>query len=71
MSIPWESAFIAIGTALGEPLDALVDAVGPEGAARAGELVSGLREQTREGRARALARALSAIAAGIDGAGIA
>ena len=71
MSVPWESAFVAIGTAVGEPLDALVDALGPGGTARAAELVSGLRAPTRESRARALARVLSTIAAGIDAAGIA
>ena len=71
MSVTWESAFVAVGAALGEPVEALVDALGPEGAARAGDLVAGLRAEARDARARALAKVLTQIALGIDGAGIA
>jgi len=54
----WEAAFIATASLVGEPLDAITEALGST-AMQAAWLVEALRSGSRETRARALARGLS------------
>jgi len=61
----WRRAFIAMGIAIGEPLDSLLAVLG-EGAAGVAPLAAAVRSETRENRARALAEALTPIALDIE-----
>jgi hypothetical protein len=63
---PWETAFVAVSVIAGEPLDVIARAIGETGMARAAEVVRALGSTSREGRARALARAISDVALAID-----
>jgi hypothetical protein len=57
-SAGWETAFVATAAILGEPLDAIIHALGPS--ARGAEaLIHVLDSPSRDTRARALARGLS------------
>lgn len=62
----WESTFLAVSAVLGEPLEASVGALGDEGAARAAAMLRGLRSESREQRARAIASGVSEVAVAID-----
>jgi hypothetical protein len=64
--VRWETAFVAVSAALGEPYDRAIDALGDAGAIRAGEIVHALRASRRSARARALANALASVAREID-----
>ena len=61
MSRAWEVDFVAMSVALGEPLSAVVEALGPEGVLRAGDLVPTLHGRTKSTRALALATALAEV----------
>lgn len=61
MSRPWEIDFVAVSTALGEPMAAVTEALGSDGMRRAGELVGALQSATRPARATALAAALAEV----------
>ena len=66
---PWEGAFVAVSALLGEPLEAIAGALDDEGRARAGDTLRALASKSREardGRARAIARAVSEVALAID-----
>ena len=62
----WEASFIAMSTALGEPLDEVTEAVGDAGVVHASELVRGLRSYNRSTRATAMAAVLAVVAAELD-----
>ena len=62
----WESGYVAMSAALGEPLEDSVEALGSDGAARAADLVRGLKARSRSSRATALAAVLAALAAELD-----
>ncbi len=62
----WESGYVAMSAALGEPLEESIEALGDEGLARAAELIRGLKSRSRASRATALAAVLAAIAADLD-----
>jgi hypothetical protein len=62
----WEASFIAMSTALGEPLDEVTEAIGDDGAAHAVELVRGLRSKNRSTRATSMAAVLAVVAAELD-----
>lgn len=62
----WESAFLAVSAVLGEPLEESVRALGDEGAARAAAMLGGLRSESREQRARAIASGVSEVAVALD-----
>lgn len=66
-SRPWEVDFVAVSTALGEPMTAVAQALGEVGVQRAGALVAALQSPTRSGRATALATALAEVASDLDG----
>jgi hypothetical protein len=63
----WEAAFFAVGAVLGEPLEASIASVGEPTTDDAAELVRALRSPSRDGRARAIARAASQVALEIEG----
>ncbi len=71
MSASWESAFLATGALLGEPLEATVASLGEAGRARATVLLEALRSPSRDARALALARAVSEVARAVDAMGVA
>jgi hypothetical protein len=54
----WETAFVATSALLGEPLEAIVLALGPS-AEPARSLIGALQSPSREIRARALARGVA------------
>jgi hypothetical protein len=66
----WESGFVAMSAALGEPLAESVEALGSEGAVQAADLVRGLKSRSRASRATALAAVLAALAADLDRMGL-
>jgi hypothetical protein len=65
----WETAFLAVSVALGEPLDQAEAALGP-GAARVAALSKGLRASSRGMRAGVLAAALAPVALEIEQMGL-
>jgi len=65
----WESAFVAMSAAVGEPLEASCRALGEAGALRAGSIVRALQARDRGARARALADVLARVARDVDGMG--
>lgn len=67
MSRGWEVDFVAVSAALGEPMSAVVEALGPTGVLRAGELVQTLQGRTKAGRAIALATALAEVLTELEG----
>ena len=66
MSRPWEVDFVAVSTALGEPMTAVIEALGSEGVLRAGEIVRALQSPKRAARAVALATALAEVASALE-----
>ena len=66
MSERWEPAFLAVSSAVGEPLELASRALGDDGPRRAEDLLRGLAARSRDARAKALARVLSQVAAAID-----
>jgi hypothetical protein len=63
---PWQEAFIGMSMLLGEPLDESLGALDEPARAQLSEIAAALRSVSREARARAMAIALVAAAAGID-----
>jgi hypothetical protein len=62
MTRAWEVDFVAMSVALGEPMSAVVEALGPPGVARAGDLVQTLHPgRAKSTRALALATALAEV----------
>jgi hypothetical protein len=61
----WEPAFVAMGTILGEPADAIRAALADR-SARAAALFHALKAPAREARAHALARTLAEVALAIE-----
>jgi hypothetical protein len=62
---PWESAFVAVATLLGEPLAAVEAALGDR-VSRAGETLAGVRSPERADRARAMAKVVAAVATELE-----
>ena len=62
----WETAFVAVSAIAGEPMEAVASALHESGLARTSDLARALAATSKEGRARALARAVSAVALAID-----
>ena len=62
----WEASFIAMSAALGEPLDPITESLGDAGAARAADVLRGLRSKNRSTRATALAAALAGVVTELD-----
>ena len=69
--VDWRSAFLATSVLAGEPLDAAIDALGDASALGLSQLVGELRSASRDARARAIARVMTAVAADVDAMGIA
>lgn len=71
MSTRWEPAFVAVSAVLGEPREESIAAIGDAGVVHAAEIVRALRSESREARARAIARSLSEVAVAIEAARLA
>ena len=73
MSEAWQTAFVAVTAAIGDPVDEGSSRRSPSGRPRrtslpgTAALVRGLRSSSREERARVLAAALSEVALAVDG----
>jgi hypothetical protein len=63
---PWETDFVAVSAALGEPLSAMGEALGSAGLHRAGTLVQRLESRAKSARAIALATALAEVFADLE-----
>jgi hypothetical protein len=59
VSRAWEVDFVAVSVALGEPMPAVLEALGSAGVQRAGEIVPRLQARAKSARAIALATALA------------
>ena len=72
MSEGWQTAFVAVSVAMGEPVDDALASLGPSTtlSPRAEALVSGLRSSSRADRARSLAQALSEVALEVEAMGL-
>jgi hypothetical protein len=57
----WQSSFVAMGLAVGEPLEGLIGSLDENEVARLAPLLTALRSDSREVRARAMAEPLAAI----------
>jgi hypothetical protein len=64
----WESAFVAVGVLLGEPVEVVRASLGPTIPPSASRLLSRLEAPSRESRAHALARVLADVAVALDDA---
>jgi|HubBroStandDraft_2_1064218.scaffolds.fasta_scaffold361029_2 hypothetical protein len=64
----WESAFIAVGVLLGEPLEVVRASLGPTIPPSAARLVGRLEAPSREARAQALARVVADVAVALENA---
>jgi len=67
----WESAFIAVGVLLGEPVEVVRASLGPTIPPSASRLLSRHEAPSRESRAQALARVLAGVAVALDDARLA
>jgi hypothetical protein len=67
VSASWETGFVAVSAAIGEPPDLTLAALGDR-AEYAVEVLRGLESPSREGRARAVARVLSELALELEAA---
>lgn len=61
-AIMWEPSFVAMSLALGEPLDAVLVALGDRSTREVTELLAALGQGDRRARAQVLARPLAEIA---------
>jgi hypothetical protein len=66
VSRPWETDFVAVSVALGEPMPAVIEALGAAGARRAGPLVHSLQARSKSARAITLATALAEVFGDIE-----
>lgn len=66
MNSTWEAGFVAMSAALGEPADAVREALGDLDTRRLGGIARALGADSKVVRARALAAALSAVAKDVD-----
>jgi hypothetical protein len=66
MSERWETAFVAVGAIVGEPVESLAAALGSSGEHHAADLLRALRSPSRDTRARAIARVVAEVALSID-----
>jgi hypothetical protein len=64
----WQTTFVAVSVLLGEPPDAIAEALDERGLADASAALRAMTSGARDDRARALARALSAVALAVDAA---
>jgi len=64
----WESAFIAVGVLLGEPLEVVRASLGPTIPPSAARLVGRLEAPSREARAQALAGIVADVAVALENA---
>jgi hypothetical protein len=69
--VDWRSAFLATSVLAGESLEAALVALGDASAVGVSQLVAELRSSSREARARALARVMTAVASEVDAARLA
>jgi hypothetical protein len=69
--VDWRSAFLATSVLAGESLEASLDALGDASALGLSQLVAELRSSSREARARAIARVMTAVASEVDAARLA
>jgi hypothetical protein len=67
----WESSFLAVSALIGEPLEAVLSALGEPTTPDARDVERALRSPSREARAGAIARAVSWAALDVDAAGLA
>jgi hypothetical protein len=67
----WRSAFLATSVLAGEALDDALAALGDASALGLSQLVGELRASSREVRARAIARVMTAVASDVDAARLA
>jgi hypothetical protein len=66
----WQSAYVAVTVAVGDSVDEAVASLREPLSVEAHETVHGLRSDHREGRVRALARAISEVALAVDSMGL-
>jgi hypothetical protein len=71
VSDSWESAYVAVSVLLGESVEATEASLALAQRARAEPLLAALRNQSRAGRAQALAEALSSIARALEATAVA
>jgi hypothetical protein len=71
VSSPWETSFVAVSAALGEPYETAIASLGEAGASRATEIVAALADTSRAARAKGLAVALARVAQDLDAMGLA
>jgi hypothetical protein len=62
----WETDFVALSAALGEPIESVTAALGSAGALRAGAIVRDLQAKTKSARAMALAMALAEVVSDLE-----
>ena len=66
MSRAWETDFVALSAALGEPMSSVTGALGSAGVLRAGEIVPLLQGTVKSARAMTLAMALAEVVADLE-----
>lgn len=66
MSAPWETSFVAVSAALGEPLETAIARLDAAGAARAADIAAALGDPSRAERAKGLATALARVAQDLE-----
>jgi hypothetical protein len=64
--VPWPEAFLGVSVALGESLDASLEALDPAVKEQASEFLEALRSPSRDVRKRGIARAVAAVIVGLD-----
>ena len=62
----WTPAFVAVGTLIGEPIEAIASALEAPDREPAADLLRALKAPSRDVRARALARVLTEVAIAIE-----
>lgn len=69
--VDWRSAFLATSVLVGESPETALGALGDASALGLSQLVAELRSPSRERRARAIARVMTAVASEVDAARLA
>ena len=66
----WQQDFVAVSATLGEPMSAVIEALGEAGVARARDLVQRLQSGAQAARAIALAKALAEVVEDLEERGL-
>ena len=66
----WQQDFVAVSATLGEPMSAVVEALGESGVSRVRDLVERLQSGVKASRALALAKALAEVVEDLEERGL-